>query len=56
MEFHTIVLMVCGIAVGYLFYLIYSEACSAAARMHTHLMNTATITVIDGEVYVDPIK
>ena len=55
MEFTTILNTVCGLALGYLGYLIYSEAMQKAIEEEVNL-NTAIITVIDGEVFVEPIK
>lgn len=55
MEFSTILNTVCGLALGYLGYLIYSEAMQEAIEKEANL-NTAIITVIDGEVFVEPIK
>ena len=55
MEFTTILNTICGVALGYLGYLVYSEATEKAIRKAADL-NTAVITVIDGEVFVEPLK
>lgn len=55
MEFTTIMNTVCGLALGYLGYLIYSEAMQKAIEEEANI-NTSVITVINGEVFVEPLK
>lgn len=60
MNFETIVLSVCGLALGYLGYLLAGAADEIGIRIAEDIdsrtgINTATVRMIDGEVFVDPI-
>lgn len=59
MEFASILNTICGVALGYLLYLVYDQAAEIGIRMADSMttgINTARITVINGEVFVDPIE
>ena len=55
MRFELILNLVCGLALGYLGFLVYETATEEAIR-DAGVINTAVITVVNGEVFVEPIE